>query len=104
MGTQVRAKSARREFAEDTQRVVAAARQTRQSLVAVVKLAERRRREVVAIDDAGMERLDWEQLSPEDRAQSLRMALTWVQQAENDLRQTRVLLERAIEHVERRTL
>jgi hypothetical protein len=70
----------------------------------VVKLADRRRREVVAIDDAGMEQIGWEPLTDEDKAQSLRMALSWLQKAENEMRQTRVLLERAIEHVERRTL
>jgi hypothetical protein len=99
-----RRKSARREFAEDTQRVVDSARKTRASLMGVVELAGRRRREVVEVDDAGFELIQWVALTPEDKAQSLRMAMRWLQEAEDNLRQTRVLLERGIEHIERRTL
>jgi hypothetical protein len=96
--------SARRQYARDTADIVAAARQARASLVNVVKLAERRRREAIAIDDQGFEVIDWQRLTPEDQRQSLYSALTWLQQAETQVRQTRVLLEKALERSERRAL
>ena len=85
--------SAGREFAHDTAAVVDHARMTRKSLMGVVELAARRRREVTTIDDTGLETLGWERLTAEDRRHSLYSALTWLQRSENEIRQTRVLLE-----------
>jgi hypothetical protein len=99
-----RRQSPRRMLATDTANVVRSARKAREALLAVVKLAERRRREVVAIDEAGFERVDWARLSTEEQAQSLHMALTWLQQAEAEFRHTRLYLERAIERAERQAL
>jgi hypothetical protein len=81
--------------------VVSEARLTRESLSAVVKLCERRSVESKTINDAGLEVTSWSRMSDADLLSSLYQALTWLQTAENQMRTTRMFLERAIERAER---
>jgi hypothetical protein len=93
-----------RQLSHDCASIVSAAREARAALSAVVKLAERRRRETTAIDDAGMAITNWERMTPRDRVEALQMSLTWMNEAEKHTRQTRMFLERALERAERRVL
>ncbi len=68
----------------------------------VIDMLATRRREVLRIDDAGIEMYDVEKLTIEDRKEQLYKAMTWLNAAEGEIRRTRGLLERAIERAERR--
>ncbi len=97
----VRPVSSKRLLARESKAVVDSARATRSDLMGVIRLTSQRKREVHGIDDAGLADVSWERLSPPERKQQLYIALTWLQRAENSMRQTRALLERAIERAER---
>lgn len=90
-----------REVRRTANDVVREARQVRESLNAVVKLSARRQLESRTINDAGFEVTGWSRMTDADLLSSLHQALTWLQTAENQMRATRVLLERAIEQAER---
>jgi predicted metal-dependent hydrolase len=90
-----------RELRREANEVVREGRRVRESLNAVVKLCDRRRLESRVVNDAGFEVTTWDRMSDADVLSSLHQALTWLQTAENEMRTTRVFLERAIERAER---
>lgn len=104
MSTRVRSEiSTGRQLSRDAGAVVVAARETRKALVRIIDTVGRRRHEVLRIDDeTNIETYDVVRLSDMERKQQLYRAMTWLQTAENEMRRTRVLLERAIERAEKR--
>lgn len=89
-------------LAHDSSAIIDSARETRKCLVRLIDMCAARKREVLEIDEHGIERYDVEKLSEQDRKQQLYKAMSWLNTAENELRRTRGLLERAIEKAERR--
>jgi hypothetical protein len=89
-------------LSRDSDEVIRSARDVRKALVRVIDMLGARKREVLRINDEGIETYDMEKLTIEDRKQQLYKAMTWLNSAENEMRQTRGLLERAIERAERR--
>ena len=91
-----------RMLSQDSAEVIDSARAVRRNLVRLIDMLATRRREVLRINDSGLEIYDVEKLTVEDRKQQLYKAMTWLSEAENELRRTRGSLERAIERAERR--
>jgi hypothetical protein len=100
--TVVRQISTRRQIAKDATAVVRAAREARMSLASLVRLVARTRREVDTVTDQGLATTGWIRSSERDRLEDFYMAMSWLQQAENQMAQLRGQLSRAIERAERR--
>ncbi len=98
----VRALSTRRQIAKDAAGVTRSAREVRASLLSVVKLINRTSREAETVTDDGIETMGWVRSSERDRLEDFYKAMTWLQQADNQLAQLRGHLTRAIERAEKR--
>ena len=88
----------RRQIARSTSQTVQAARDARKALQRVSELVSARSHIVDVETDDGSELTDRVPLTDEDRERNLRMALTWLQKAEQETRLLRTMLERLHEH------
>lgn len=77
---------------------VQVARSARVSLLRVVELVGGTSRQQRGIDHDGFETYDRVRLSPDERLEQMRIALAWVQRAENELREVRLHIERALDN------
>ena len=78
--------------------VVREAREARKALNRIVRLVEPASRESRWLDDDGLEQFDVVRLSDAEHLENLRVALAWLQQAENRTREVRVAMERALDN------